>query len=140
MCDSHQCRISLMFSAGPTISTADSNKLDSTSLLTTSLHSNTPSFFPGSVSIHNHASLFSSSNSVTTPHTMEALRHRSHVFSLCNPLINHHTSTSNLGWMRFSTSVASITVQDWLKNLRLHKYSDTFYGKSFNEVKHIFLS
>lgn len=128
-----------MFSAGPsTITTAVSNyKLDSTSLLTTSLHSNTLSFFPGSFSIHNHPSMFSSSTSLTSPPT-EALHHRSLVSPLCQTLTNQ-TSMSNLGWTYLSTTMASLTVQDWLKNLRLHKYSETFQGKSFNEVKQFWL-
>ncbi|XP_031567227.1 zinc finger CCHC domain-containing protein 2-like isoform X2 [Actinia tenebrosa] len=41
---------------------------------------------------------------------------------------------SSTGSWTFRTPACSLTVQDWLKNLRLHKYSETFKGKTFNEI------
>lgn len=119
-------------SAGPTTTTTAASKLDS--ILSTSLLSHTSNCFPDP-SIHNRLPLFSTSNSITSPQTMDSFVHPSHISSsFYNPSFNHHTSTSNLGWMYYCTSAGSFTVQDWLKNLRLHKYSETFQGKSFNEV------
>lgn len=50
-----------------------------------------------------------------------------------SPSLSHRSCSGNINWTLRQHSQA-VNVCDWLRNLRLHKYSEVFKGKTFNEM------
>lgn len=102
--------------------------------LPTTVYAYSTNIYASSTPIICHLPLLSCSGNITATNTFDSV-HRSPLSPPIAPSLNHYCTANKLGWMYFCTSKGSLTVQDWLKNLRLHKYSETFRGKSFHEVK-----
>ena len=52
-----------------------------------------------------------------------------------SPSFRRRSSTGSLNWI-FKSHSHSMTVHDWLKSLRLHKYSDLFHHNTFEQVSY----
>lgn len=50
-----------------------------------------------------------------------------------SPSLSQRSCSGNINWTLRQHS-RGVNVCDWLRNLRLHKYSEVFKGKTFNEV------
>lgn len=136
----------LMSSTGPVLTTtpvSNTNLYSNSTILYTSQNN---LYFSNPGLQNSHSSLNVSSSSVTNtfmPSHPFVVRssvsapvatpiESSHMF----PSYSHsfHRRSSTGSWT-FRAPTCSLTVQDWLKNLRLHKYSEMFKGKTFNEVR-----
>ena len=96
--------------------------------LTNGIHdlSSLPNFVPNSVPL-------SVSNSSQFHFSSQSYQSQSPCDSSSLPSFRRRSKLGSMNWT-FKSHSHSMTVRDWLKSLRLHKYFDLFQHKTFDQV------